>query len=206
MNRAKTHCPRGHAYDEANTYILPKSGAKVCRACQQLRYKATYVHSTTRRKGQTDEQRFWPKVNRFGPVSEHRPDLGRCWLWTAALDNKGYGVFFFTNSEGKKKGKAHQFSFDLFHGPMPDGHEPDHLCRVTACCRPSHLEAVTHRENMLRGDTIAAKFAAKTHCPQGHPYDDMNTIRNAKGYRRCRICAKAQSRKQSEKRRLARAS
>lgn len=33
----KTHCPRGHAYDYVNTYILPKSGSRVCRTCQAAR-------------------------------------------------------------------------------------------------------------------------------------------------------------------------
>src|SRR5687767_3489091 len=36
--------------------------------------------------------RFWAKVNKNGPIPEHRPDLGPCWLWTAAL-TKGYGQF-----------------------------------------------------------------------------------------------------------------
>lgn len=38
----KTHCPRGHAYDEANTYCRP-SGARFCRACAALRDAARYV-------------------------------------------------------------------------------------------------------------------------------------------------------------------
>ena len=36
-----THCPKGHAYDEANTYI-PKSGGRVCRACKRERSSADY--------------------------------------------------------------------------------------------------------------------------------------------------------------------
>ena len=31
-----TQCPRGHAYDEENTYVRP-SGARVCRACARTR-------------------------------------------------------------------------------------------------------------------------------------------------------------------------
>jgi hypothetical protein len=33
--------------------------------------------------------------------------------------------------------------------------------------------------------------AAKTHCPQGHPYDEANTYRNSKGGRECRTCIRA---------------
>ncbi|WP_390623416.1 NUMOD4 domain-containing protein [Subtercola endophyticus] len=32
-NARKTACPRGHAYDEANTYITPR-GNRGCRACR----------------------------------------------------------------------------------------------------------------------------------------------------------------------------
>lgn len=32
INARKTHCPRGHPYDEANTYIT-KSGTRACRIC-----------------------------------------------------------------------------------------------------------------------------------------------------------------------------
>lgn len=31
-NAAKTHCPKGHPFDTANTYVNPK-GSRMCRAC-----------------------------------------------------------------------------------------------------------------------------------------------------------------------------
>lgn len=40
-----THCPRGHAYDEANTYINAK-GKRICRACSALRVSASYAAET----------------------------------------------------------------------------------------------------------------------------------------------------------------
>jgi|ERR1044071_3544653 hypothetical protein len=33
-NRIKTHCPKGHPYDETNTYISPR-GHRRCRACRR---------------------------------------------------------------------------------------------------------------------------------------------------------------------------
>lgn len=32
-NAEKTHCPRGHEYDDSNTYLAP-SGRRFCRACK----------------------------------------------------------------------------------------------------------------------------------------------------------------------------
>lgn len=40
---------------------------------------------------------------------------------------------------------------------------------------------------------IAAISAAKTHCPQGHPYSPENTYVNPQGSRECRICHRRRS-------------
>lgn len=31
----KDACPKGHPYDEANTYVNPRTGHRLCRACQR---------------------------------------------------------------------------------------------------------------------------------------------------------------------------
>lgn len=47
---AKTHCPHGHPYDDANTYVNT-SGARVCRACrrQQQRRRPSWSAATVGR-------------------------------------------------------------------------------------------------------------------------------------------------------------
>lgn len=92
---------------------------------------------------------FWRKVNKDGPVPEYRPDLGPCWIWTGATDDAGYGRST-TGSKGRT-GLAHRIAFELLIGPIPE-HLPhiDHLCRVTSCVNPAHLEPVTQAENNRR--------------------------------------------------------
>lgn len=133
--------------------------------------------------------RFWDKVDKNGPVPEHRPDLGPCHLWTASLDRRGYGKFWF---EGKPR-KAHRLAFTAACGE-PRHLLLDHLCRVRRCVNHAHLEPVTVKVNTLRGESPAAHHARKTHCPKGHPYDEQNTIRFV-GKRYCRLCQRDRKRK-----------
>lgn len=126
----------------------------------------------------TPAQRFWAKVDPTGP----------CWLWTAGVDGTGYGQL----KVGKRTLKAHRFAYELLVGPVPDGLELDHLCRVRHCVNPGHLEPVTHAENCRRG-LVGQNMAVKTHCPQGHAYDEQNTYVAASGSRQCRACARKRS-------------
>lgn len=106
-----------------------------------------------------------------------------CWLWPT--DEKGYGYSW----DGKKKMRAHRMSYEVFRGPIPTGLPLDHLCRVTCCVNPYHLQAVTIRENTMRGIGPAAWNAAKTHCKNGHPFSPENTHVDRLGKRVCRTCA-----------------
>jgi hypothetical protein len=104
-----------------------------------------------------------------------------CWNWLAQLNEGGYGRF----SYRLKMVAAHRWIFEHVNGPIPDGLQVDHLCRNRRCVNPAHMEAVTGQVNTLRGETRAARNAAKTHCPQGHHLEDVN------GRRICRPCLRA---------------
>lgn len=80
-------------------------------------------------------------------VEEDRGYETPCWIWQLKLNDKGYGIW---KIDGKQR-LAHRVYFERRSGPVPQGFELDHLCRVTSCVNPSHLEAVTHAENMRRG-------------------------------------------------------
>lgn len=123
------------------------------------------------------EQRLYPRLV-IGP--------GGCLLWTGAKRHYGYGAIYY---EGRVR-PVHRIVWLLERGPIPDGLEIDHLCGVTACSNVDHLQAVTHRENVRR-----TANAAKTHCPQGHPYDEVNTGVTPNGWRVCRTCDRLATRR-----------
>ena len=113
-----------------------------------------------------------------------------CWLWTAAKNAYGYGIVRIA----KKNRYAHRHIYELLVGPIAVGLDLDHLCRVRNCVNPAHLEPVSRRENLLRGETISKRNADVTHCPQGHEYTPENTYvrrrKNRSGeIRFCRACA-----------------
>jgi len=136
-------------------------------------------------------ERFWPKVNKNGSIPSQRPDLGPCWEWTAAK-TQGYGVIS-KGGRGNGNLRAHRVAYQLVIGTILVGYELDHLCRNPSCVNPSHLELVSHRENELRGKAPCAANARKTHCPNGHPYDDSNTYlyqsrKKNHPARQCKVC------------------
>ncbi len=119
------------------------------------------------------EEFFWSRV---------KPGDG-CWQWTGPERGKGYGGLY----HGGESYYAHRFSWELHNGPIPEGLQIDHLCRNRICVNPGHLRVVTQRENLLAGETIVAAHAAKTHCVNGHEFNEGNTY-HWRGVRYCRTC------------------
>lgn len=120
-----------------------------------------------------------------------------CWLWQASVNGDGYGSI---NYDGYTA--AHIMVYERFRGPVPDGLELDHQCRVRRCVNPDHLEPVTTRVNVLRGEGASAQHARATHCKKGHAYTARLNYSKMHGYhRRCWECDKENKRRYYESKR-----
>ena len=73
--------------------------------------------------------------------------MAGCWLWQGATvkqpeaygGDAHYGKAY---AYGRLQ-PTHRLVYKLMVGPIPEGLELDHKCRVPLCCNPAHLEAVT---------------------------------------------------------------
>lgn len=130
----------------------------------------------------TRTERFWKKVAK-GSDTE-------CWPWLAAHNSEGYGAFW----DGTRSVQAHRFAYADLTGPIPDGLTLDHLCRNRECVNPAHLEPVTNRENILRGEGPTAQHARQTHCIRGHELSGANLGRWRDTGRSCRECGNQRQR------------
>lgn len=103
---------------------------------------------------------------------------GGHWSLAVKTNNKGYRVLSVGDGQTEY---AHRVAYRLYVGPIPEGQEIDHLCRVRWCCNPAHLEAVTHKENLRRAHPV---------CGAGlHDMaDPANHYQRSNGGRMCKPC------------------
>lgn len=131
-----------------------------------------------------------PIAERLAAKVQVDPATG-CHVWTGSVVGKGYGLM--GRDRSRAKVGVHRVAYELAHGPIPAGLVIDHLCRNRLCVNPAHLEAVSQRENILRGAGVAPGFAARTHCAHGHELSPGNFYERAGGGRRCKVCHKAEA-------------
>jgi len=149
-------------------------------------------------------ERFWSKVNKpsgccryFAYLDDWRfTEEDPCWIWIACQVSQGYGRYHY---QGETQ-SAHCVAYAALVGPIPEGMELDHLCRVRNCVNPNHLEPVTNRENVRRGSIGGA---TAIHCKHGHRWTEETTRIDSSGTKRCRVCCLARGHRRKDKKREA---
>lgn len=137
---------------------------------------------------------FWSKVDKQGPIQPHCKTLGPCWIWNGYRIRKGsYGRIYVNG----RSYLCHRITFEESNGPVPKGKCLDHLCRVTYCVNPSHLEIVTSTENIARAVPFRKK---KSHCKNGHPLSAEHIRIDSRGARICKQCHRIKTLESQRKR------
>lgn len=105
--------------------------------------------------------------------------------WIVDKYKNGYGKIYANG----KNWLFHRLSYEVFVGEIPEGFQVDHLCKITNCVNPDHLEAVTPRENSVRSNSVSGINSRKTHCKFGHPLSGNNLyMYGGRTARQCRRC------------------
>lgn len=131
------------------------------------------------------EEEFSKTKKRFEDKYLINKETG-CWEWQAGLDGKGYSAFCVR----KRMKIGHRISYNIYVGEIPKGLVIDHLCKNIKCVNPAHMEPVTQKDNILRGEAPSSLQAQQTHCLEGHPLFGENLFITKDGKRVCRQCRK----------------
>jgi hypothetical protein len=128
---------------------------------------------------QAERDRFWSKVDKYGPIPDLCPELGPCWMYTDG--GNAYGSFYFRGYSFR----AHRFAYLVSGKIIPMGLVLDHMCCTNYCVNPDHLEPVTEEENSRKSNRGAS---LKEFCSYGHKMEGDNIYIDPRGHRQCRPC------------------
>lgn len=120
-----------------------------------------------------------------------------CHVWVGAKGGPGYGLI----RKNSRLMLAHRYVWELLRGPIPVGKILHHTCEMRLCINVDHLMLTTHSEHPGASPDVGR---SKTHCPQGHSYDDAikepRMLEKSDGNytvhvaRKCRVCRNAYTR------------
>jgi hypothetical protein len=146
------------------------------------------LSAETRRKMSESRRKHYPSTDAEIMARMRRKTIitpKGCWEWQGYKSEKGYGRMYI---DGKTR-TMHRVAWKIANGEDPGDYLVRHTCDNSSCWNPEHLLLGTHLENMAdRGARGRHHNQGKTHCSQGHPFNESNTYTDKKGWRRCRVC------------------
>lgn len=172
---------------EADFYFYKSRNRRdsYCKTCKNL---GTWSREKTPRA-----DRFWPKVDKNGPVFQN---LGPCWLWTGAKRDYGYGNFSILENGKFRCVRAYRVAWELTGHELPvKPYVLDHICKNPPCVNPDHLRVVTqHFNTTVNSDAPHGINSRRVDCINGHPLSGANlamypTKNRTKVSRSCLTCA-----------------
>ncbi len=154
---------------------------------QPRRFRKNHRKGVNQWAKMTLAERFWPRVNKDGPIPSHCPELGPCWVWTGGGDRYGN-----IRVDGRTR-MTHQVAWLLETGTWPKLNVL-HKCDNGFCVRFTHLFEGTHQDNM---NDREAKGRGKA---KGIP--PMTCVHGVVGKRKCKVCHREYERERQRKKRL----
>lgn len=133
-------------------------------------------------------RRFQERRNLNGPMHPYDSSLGRCHIWTARRDSRGYGVMrvWHTETKATKTMFAHRLAKALAGAPIGVGYVSRHSCDNPSCCNADHILSGSQSDNMKDMDNRGRRAPLPSNTGASHPRAILNCdlvqqIRNHNG-------------------------
>ena len=114
-----------------------------------------------------------------------------CWIWQRRIQVRGYAEFSVTRDSS---GLVHRYAYKVYIGPIPDGLQIDHLCKVKCCVNPAHLEPTTNAINCRRSKKTVLTWEIvdkirQTRADTGLSYEKIGKMFDISRWHCWQICA-----------------
>jgi HNH endonuclease len=99
------------------------------------------------------------------------PNSG-CHIWIGARSTNGYGRVTYNNPKPRYTKAAHRVAYESVHGPIQEGLDLDHLCRMRCCVNPAKAPDSKSEVRPLpsrKPAVVGSRPALSAECYSGDP-------------------------------------